>query len=549
MSRTGAKALIETLTRHNVDRFFCVPGESYLAVLDELVGDSTIRVITCRHEGGAGFMAAADAKVSGRPGILFVSRGPGATNASIALHSANTGSVPLVAFVGQVSTSKLGRGALQEMDFTKTFGDTAKRIEQINHPDRIPEIVARAFHVAQSGTPGPVVVALPTDILMASTKAPAVAPRAVPHITASDTDIGLVAEALAAAERPILVPGRLCGSPEGRGALRAAAERWSVPVMPTFQHPDVFSNDHPLFGGELGIRPPAGVTHSIMTADLILAVGTRLPDMATQGFRIPGAGQRLIHVHPDSHQIGLNADPELGIVSAAPDFLGRLAARTGPKAGDRNSWTVEVRRNFEEGTVFQSRNPSDGVDFGHIVAAMNKHLPDDAIVAIDAGSFSSWVHQQFRFKSTQLMLGSEAGAMGMGIPAAVAAALRHPHRQTIAIVGDGGALMTGSEMATAVREGVRIRVIVSNNRNYGTIRFHQEMHYPGRVHSANNLVNPDFAAYAESFGARGLRIDTPDQADAVFQEALAHEGPVMVDVRSSLEAISSLRTITEMREA
>ena len=547
MGKTAAKVLLDTLVMHGIDRAFCVPGESYLAVMSELHDDPVLHLVTCRHEGGAAFMALADAKLTGKVGVVFASRGPGATNASIAAHSAEQGGQPLLLLLGQVSTRRLGRHATQEMDFTKTFGDIAKCIEEVHDPDRIAEIVARAISIAETGTPGPVVVALPTDVLETMTEAQPRGRQGVRHIKASDGDVAAVADILASAERPIIIAGGRTQNAAGKRALRAASEAWSVPVFATFEHQDVFDHDHPNFAGELGIRPPAPWQEVAKGADVIVAVGTRLGEQATLGGSLPGAGQRLIHVYPDAVAIGRNQTVELGIVSEAAPFLEALAAQNAPPASEgRKKWVAKAHGAYEQTSKLTPREAPDAMDFGHMILAMQEHLPADAVLTSDAGSFASWMHRHYRFKATQSLLGSEAGAMGMGVPAAVAAALRHPERQVVALVGDGGALMTGSELATAVKEKAKVRIIIANNNHYGTIRFHQETHFPGRTH-ATDLVNPDFAAWAQSFGAAGFTVRTPAEAGPALKAALATDGPAVINVITSLENVDSANTIAALR--
>ncbi len=548
MGATAAKVLLQTLKMHGLDRAFCVPGESYLAVMDELCDDPIIEFVTCRHEGGAAFMALADAKITGKAGVVFASRGPGATNASIAAHSAEQGAHPLVLMLGQVSNTKIGRGAVQEMDFTKTFADMAKSIEQVDDPDRMAEILARAIHIAESGTPGPVVVGLPTNVLAAMTDAKPIGRQKMAHVRPSDADVAAIADMLASAERPIMIVGGRAGSPEARRALRAASEAYCIPVYGTFEHQDVFDHDHPNFAGELGIRPPTSLQAAAREADLVLAVGTRMGEMTTLGGSVPAAGAQLVHVYPDASKIGLTVPAMLGVVSDATPFLEALAGQNAPPPSDkRKAWVEKAHAGYVESAKLVVRDASDGVDFGHMIAAMQDQLADDAVITSDAGSFASWMHRHYRFKSTQTLLGSEAGAMGMGVPAAVAAALRHPDRQVVALVGDGGVLMTGSELATAVKEKAKIRVVISNNAHYGTIRLHQEMHYPGRASGTNDLVNPDFAAWARAFGATGLTVNTPEEAASALKEALAADGPAVIDVHTSLENVDSANTISDLR--
>ena len=548
--RTAAKVMVDTLVAHGIDRAFCVPGESYLAVMDALYDDPVLELVTCRHEGGAAWMALADAKLTGRAGVVLASRGPGATNASIAAHSAEQGSFPLVLLMGQVSTKKIGKRATQEINYAKTFSDTAKSVEEVDSPDRIGEIVARAIRIAESGTPGPVIVALPTDVLAGESTSKTVARRKATPPRANDSDTAAVAERIANAARPIMIVGGRVDSPEARRALLAASEAWGLPVLPTYVHQDVFPNEHPNYGGELGIRPPDGVVATALEADLIIAVGTKMGiGMATLNERIPTAGQSVVHVFPDEGMIGRHFDVEQGIVSDAKSFLESLAAQNAPEiSAERQAWIEKSHKGYTDFADQPSREAGDGLDFGHVIQAMKTHVPDDAVVTVDAGSFSSWLHHKYPFKATQNLLGSECGAMGMSIPAAVAAAIRYPERRVVSVVGDGGALMTGYELATAVAHGVKnLCIVVSNNNAYGTIRMHQETHYPGRPH-ATDLVNPDFTILAQAFGAKGLAIEKPEEADAVMAEAMSADVPVIVEARTSLENVDAKNTISDLRD-
>ncbi len=545
MPQTAAKILVETLRRHGVDRAFCVPGESYLAVMDALVDDPVLDIVACRHEGGAAFMAVADAKCTGRPGVVFASRGPGATNASVAIHSAHQGGVPLVVMLGQVGTKRLGLRHTQEMDFSRTFADMAKRVEQVSDPNRIAEITARAFHVAQSGTPGPVIVALPTNVLEAMTEAEPRDPLPISRPAAGEADVTAVADLLATAERPVLIAGEHTG--RAKGTLAQVAEVFQVPVMPVFEHEDVFDHDHPLYAGELGIRPPMDVRRTAWDADVIVAIGTRLTGVPNQAYSIPGKGQTFVHVYPDPEEIGVRFRTDLGVVADAPRFLQALAERNAPPPAARAAWIERAHGAYTAAASAPAREADDGIDLAHVIDALNELAPPDAIFTSDAGNFASWLHHRFNFRRTNILIGSEIGAMGMGIPAAVAASLRFPERQVFGLAGDGGALMTGSEVATAMLTGAKPRIIVANNNHYGTIRFHQETHFPNREHPVTTLRNPDFAAYAAAFGAKGLRILTPEDALPVLREAMAYDGPVIIDVRMSLELTNSQTSISALQ--
>ncbi|MBM3489184.1 MAG: hypothetical protein FJX68_01860 [Alphaproteobacteria bacterium] len=547
MRRTAADVLVETLRQHGVDRLFCVPGESYLEVLNAIRDQGGIRVVTCRHEAGAAFMAAADAKATGRTGVCFASRGPGGSNAMIALHAAEQDALPVVLFLGHLPRARMGTRGFQEIDAKRTFGDIAKWVEEVQQPERLPQAVARAFHKANTGTPGPVVVVLPTDLLPLETAAEAAQPRSRPRQLPAESEVAAVADRLASAQRPLLIAGGLCRSEAARASLLAVAERWGLPVMPTFENPDIFPNGHANYAGELGLRPPAGIKARALEADLVLAVGSRLPELPTQGFTIPSPRQSLIQVHPDPDQLGHQSAPEIGLAVEPAAFLAALARHNAPPASpERKAWIAHARGPYVEAQRYTAREAADGVDFGCVIAAMNKLLPEDAIVTSDAGSFASWMHRHYQFHGRQILLGASSGAMGFGVPAAVAAALRFPERAVLALIGDGGMLMTGYELATAVKERARLILVVANNRDYATIRFHQEVRYPGRPY-ATELTNPDFAALARAFGAKGLSVDSPSEAEPVLREALAHDGPVVIDVATSLELITANTSISSLR--
>ncbi len=551
MARSAAALLVDCLRKQGVDRLFCVPGESYLALLDALHDAPDIHLVTCRHEGGAGFMAVADAKITGKPGLCAVSRGPGASNAAIAIHTAEQDAVPLVVLVGQVARSERGRGAFQEVDYAKTFADMAKGVWEVNEAERLPEVIARAFHVAQSDTPGAVVVSLPEDMLGDAATAKPVPPLPVAKAAPAAGDIDAVMAHLADAERPLLIAGGRVGDDAGRAALLRAAEAHDLPVVPSFKRQDIFANDHPNFGGYLGFKIPRPQVEALAEADLILAVGTRLTDVTTQNYRLPRAplpDQPLLHVYPDPAKIGAVFKTALGLPVDPIAFLEALAERNAPAPPGRAAWRQALHERALRLAVYEPLAMADGVNFGALAHALARQAGPDAVIVMDAGNFSSWVHRHWPWQPTNLIVGTVGGAMGLGIPGAVAAGLRLPGRQILAFVGDGGMLMTGGELATAMGEGVPIKVFLSNNRSYGTIRLHQERDYPRRV-IGTELANPDFAALAQAYGATGLRVDDEAEIEEAVAAALAAEGPVLVEVRASLEAISAYTTIEALRAA
>jgi acetolactate synthase-1/2/3 large subunit len=549
MPRRAADLLVDCLAAHGVDRAFCVPGESYLAALDALHDSNAIQTIVCRHESGAGFMAVGDAKLTGRPGVAFVSRGPGATNASIAVHVAEQDAVPLVLFVGQVPRAEIGRRSFQEVDYAKTFADMSKAVYLIHDASRVPEIVARAFVEAQAPTPGPVVVVLPEDMLEDIVEATVIEPLRVPQAgPAAAADIEEIAAMVAKAERPLLIAGGGgLGTARGRKALLAASEAQALPVALTFKRQDYFPNTHPNYAGHLGFKIAKAAVARYLEADLILAVGTRLGEASTQGYTLPASPvprRPLVHVRR-SGQIGRNYTAAKALVADPVAVLEALAGLPGKASPARTRWIDKLHDPVAKAMAWTP--PADGLlDMGPVVAALIPRLARDAILVTDAGNFSGWVHRHFPFSGEHVLVGCVGGAMGIGMPAAVAAALRFPGRQVINFVGDGGALMTGGELATAVQYGANVKTFISSNGSYGTIRMHQEIAYKGRVHGTE-LTNPDFAKWAESFGVRGLTISSIEQAPGVVERALAESGPVVVDVRTALEHITPFATIAALR--
>lgn len=548
MTRRAADLLVDCLAAHEVDRVFCVPGESYLAVLDGLHDRNTIETVICRHEGGAGFMAVADAKMTGKPGVAFVSRGPGATNASIAVHVAEQDAVPLVLFVGQVPRNELGRRSFQEVDYAKTFSDMAKAVWTIEDASRIPEVLARAFVVAQTPTPGPVVIVLPEDMLEDGTGAAVIEPLPVPRAARPSADlIEDVARRIAQAERPLLLAGGGLNAAAGRAALKAASIAHGMPVVLTFKRQDLFPNEHYHYAGHLGFKIPKPMVDRYADADLIIAVGTRLGETTTQGYTFPVAPvprQPLIHVHDDASRIGREYATALPVVADPTEFLSALAAHPSKAPTGRAAWIERLHKPIAASQPWSP--PDDGLlDMGAVVAAFKDKVAPDTIFITDAGNFSGWLHRHFPFSGEHLMIGCVGGAMGLGMPAAVAAGLRCPGRQVITFIGDGGVLMTGSELATAVQYNVPVKVFISNNGSYGTIRMHQEKAYKGRV-QGTAIGNPDFVGWAESFGAKGLSISTLKETASVVEAALAHDGPVVVDVRTALEHISPFANLADL---
>ena len=550
MLKKAASVFVQTLKNHGVDRFFCVPGESYLSVMDELLYSPGIEVVTCRHEGGAGFMAVADAKCTGKAGVAFVSRGPGATNASISVHSAHQGGVPMVLFIGQVNRISTGKMHLQEMDFIKTFSDMAKHVEQINTPSEIANVTARAFHIAESGIPGPVVIAIPTDVLESKIESEDVKRIKINPPLAFPEKVKEVSNLLSNAKKPVLVVGgQVHISTKSRKLVEKIAKAHNLPVLCTYEHQDIISNDNLHYAGELGLRPPEPIRKNALEADLVLVVGHRFNGVPNMAYKFPSSKQMFVHVIPDPNTIGKIFRTDMGIVADSENFLEQLSNFvTNCRNSERDEWVKLCHyRYLNNDATATPRNANDGLDFAHFIDGLGEIAPENSIITNDAGNFTSWMHHRFPFKSTMKLIGSEIGAMGMGIPAGIAAALRFPDKQVFSIVGDGGALMTGSELATAVAHKAKIRVIVANNNHYGTIRYHQEVHFPTRDHYATKLVNPDFAKYGESFGLKCFTIHNTEEILPTIKSAMKVDGPSLIEFKMSLELNTSTTTISQLQ--
>lgn len=548
--RRAADLLVECLAAQGTDRIFCVPGESYLALLNAICRTRDIDLITCRHESGAGFMALADAKITGRPGVAAVSRGPGATNASIAVHMAEQDANPLLLLVGQVARADRGRGAFQEVDYSKFFADIAKGVWEVHDASHIPQIVTDAFTLALKGTPGPVVISLPEDVQFDDVAADVITAEPPEPPPPSDEEMDAVRNLLARSSRPLVIAGGALRDERSRDALRHAAEAHQLPVALSFKHQDVFDNSHPGFGGYLGFKIPRPQVAALSEADLVIAVGTRLTDPTTQNYTFPRAPepeQPLVHVYPDPELLGRVFRTKCGIAAEPATFLERFAAMPAAPTAERAQWRDGLHKRAADLACYAPRNALDGVDFGAVVHALTQRAAPDTVIVTDAGNFSSWVHRHWPWGRKTLLLGAAGGGMGMGVPGAVAAGLRFPERQVLCFIGDGGALMTGSELATATLHGVRVKVFISNNASYATIRQHLEREFPGHG-EGTGLSRPDFAKWGESLGAKGLTVDKESDVEAVVSEALAETASVVVDVRSSLELISAYTTIEEVRQ-
>lgn len=544
----GASILVEQLRIHGVDRIFCVPGESFLAVLDALVDAPEISVTTCRHEGGATMMAEAYAKQTGRPAVVFVTRGPGATNGSSGIHVAKQDSTPVILFIGDIERSAVGREAFQEIDYGSMFASMAKWVTRADDPARLPELVSRAFHTATSGRPGPVVIALPEDMLVEETAAaPAPAPYAAVQPGISESAIAAIGERLARAERPVVLVGGGGWNARIAGNLARFVTAWNLPVCTAFRRNDYFDNLHPNYAGSLGLGANPELVKAVGESDLILALGTRLGEITTVGYSllaIPRTSQGLIHVLPDAQELGRIYQPDLAVNAGMAETMAGLAGLAPAKARATRGWTESLNRSYRAWTELSG----DLADprMAEIMAWLREHLPEDAVITNGAGNFAIWPNRYHFYRRHGAMLAPTSGSMGYGVPAAVAAKLADRSKLVVAFEGDGSFLMTGQELATAAKEGVAIVVILLNNGMYGTIRMHQERHYPGRV-TATSLVNPDFQLLAQSYGATPARVATKDEFVRVFDEAARSDRSTVIEIVIDPEIISPTDTVTSLR--
>jgi acetolactate synthase-1/2/3 large subunit len=556
VSKTVARLLIESLEAHDVDRIFCVPGESYVGFTSMLVQQESIQLIVCRHESGAGYMALADSQLRDRAGVAVVSRGPGLANAMVALHSAFHDAVPLVILVGHVERRDVGRLALQEQNYSRLLSDVTKLVIEVIDPDQASEAIARAFHTAESATPGPVAVILPEDIFDQQTDAPVDRPRAKFIAAPREEDLDQLIAMLKAAERPfVLVGGALFSDALSDASvlsdLARLAEDWVLPIIPTHRRPQLFDAEHPNYGGYMGIRVPPVQIDAMKRADLIVALGERLSDTVSQAYTFPAAPEPqvpLVHVWPDTNELGRVWRPTLGIPASPAEVIRGLLKREAPAQADtRRAWVSELHQIHGKLSIREGEPTTDGVDFADIVCEIDNHLAPNAIVTSDAGNFSSFIHRYIAFQQDQVLLSSVVGAMGSGMPMAVAAALRRPGTQVVAFLGDGGALMTGNELATAVQYGANPIMIIADNAMYGTIGMHSYMRYPERPFmDGTRLTNPDFAAWGRSFGAEAITIrDESEVTDAIAQAFAIKDRPVVVHCLISALQMSAWLRYTE----
>jgi acetolactate synthase-1/2/3 large subunit len=548
-SRTAAQALVDQLTLHGVEHVFCVPGESYLGVLDAL-REAPITLTVCRQEGGAAMMAEAVGKATGRPGVCFVTRGPGAANASAGVHVAQQDSTPLILFVGQVDRRLRGRDAFQELDYASVFGSLTKWAVEVDVAERIPEIVARAFHTACAGRPGPVVIALPSDMLRETIQAADARPFRPLESAPGPHDLAELERLFAQAERPLLVLGGSRWDEPSRAAMHAFAERFQTPVMTSYRRAPLFDPQHPAYAGDLGLAPSPKLVARVRAADLVVWIGGRIGEIPSQGYTLfanADPRQRLVHVHPGAEELGRVHAPVLAIQASPIAFAAALERLAPPDPIPWRGLAAAAHADYLEWS--QTPTPQPGaVNLGEVMVWLRERLPPDAILCNGAGNYAAWIHRFMRFRRLGGHVASTSASMGYGVPAAVAMQRLHPDRLVVSVNGDGDFLMNGQEFATAVQYGLPIVVLVADNGSYGTIRMHQEREYPGRP-SGTELRNPDFAAYARAFGGFGATVERTADFGRAFEAALASGRPSILHLHIDVEAITPSTTLGQIRAA
>jgi acetolactate synthase-1/2/3 large subunit len=548
--RTGGEILVANLVAQGATHAFCVPGESFLAVLDALYDvRDRLQLVVCRQEGGVAFMAEAAGKLTGRPGIAFVTRGPGASNAAIGIHTAAQDSTPMIVFVGHVGGDFVDREAFQEIDYRRMYGSIAKWVAHIERPERIPEYIARAYRVAMSGRPGPVVLALPEDMLTARATCADVA-RVEPLAAVPDGAQAAAAHRLvAAAARPLVLAGGSRWDRDACAALARFAEAHALPVACAFRNQDLFDNRHPHYAGDVGVGVNPKLAARIRDADVLVVIGERLGETTTSGYTLleaPVPKQTLIHVHPGPEELGRVYQPALAIAATPGGFLAAMNALAVPAPGAARTGAADARADL---AAWRAPRPVPGpLDMWQVMAWLDRNLPDDAIVTNGAGNYAVWLHRLYRYRGYRTQLAPYSGAMGYGVPAAVAAKAICPQRLVVSWNGDGCFLMNGQELATAVQYRLAVVFVVVDNGMYGTIRMHQERTYPARVHGTA-LDNPDFAALARAYGAQGETVTTTEQFAPAFERALAAGKPALLHLKLDPQAVTMNASLDQLRAA
>ncbi|MBT3990079.1 MAG: thiamine pyrophosphate-binding protein [Rhodospirillaceae bacterium] len=548
-TKTGGQVLVDHLIANGIDRVFSVPGESFLGAMDAFYErGNEIQFVNCRQEGGAAFMAAAYGGMTGNPGICFVTRGPGATNASIGVHVAKQDSVPMILFVGQVSVSSTGRDAFQEIDIPAMFKPLAKWAVQIDEAERLPELLARAFKVATSGRPGPVVISLPEDVQRELIEAPERVINVPIVPSPSPAQIDQLGELISKAKQPAILLGASTWTAEACDQMADFAQRHDIPVVASFRCQDKIDNDHPNYVGVLGVGTPPFISKLIDDADLLIVLGVELSEIVTEGFTKfshPKMSQGLVHVHPDEEELGRIYQADLAIHSGMAAFASLVAERTFDIKVGHALKTTDLREKFEEFTT-PTTCPGE-VHIGEILAWLDTRLPADSFLSCGAGNYTHWVLRFLKHRKFGTQLAPLGAVMGYGVPAAIAASLQYPDRMAVAFAGDGCFLMNAQDLATAKKYGASPIFIVINNGIYGSIRMHQERAFPTRS-IGTDLDNPDFVAFAEAFGVNGFRVTKTAEFENIFEEAVAKPGPCLIELVVSEEAISPAFTLSELIE-
>ena len=537
--RTGGQMVVEALVANGIDRVFCVPGESYLAVLDALYDVSNkIHVTVCRQEGGAANMAEAYGKLTGKPGVVIVTRGPGATNASIGVHTGFQDSTPMIVLIGQVAAYQADREAFQEIDYRRMFGQMAKWVAEINETSRVPEYMSRAFQTAVAGRPGPVVLSLPEDMLSTKADAPETRPVTIAKPGVSESDVEAFRDRLAKGKRPLVLVGGGGWSPAASEALTVFAEANDLPVACAFRRQDSFDNLHPLYAGHVGIGADPKLVERVKTADPLVVIGPRLGEMTTADYELlssPHPTQSLIHVHPSGEELNRVFAAELPIQADVTKFLQACAEMP---VIETRAWADDAKAAHADFMTFTTPPESDSaVSMGRVMEIVRDTLPDDAIITNGAGNYAGWVHRYYRFRKPGTQLAPTSGAMGYGLPAAVAAKLKDSNRVVVSFSGDGCFQMNCQEIGTAMQYGAKVLFIVVNNSMYGTIRVHQEKRFPGRI-SGTDIVNPNFPAICEAYGGKGFLVKTTEQFEGTLTEALKGDHMALIEIQIDPDDIS-----------
>ena len=547
-TRTGGEILIDQLVIQGVRHAFCVPGESYLAALDAL-HDAPIELTICRHESAAAMMAEAVGKATGRPGICFVTRGPGATNGSAGVHIARQDSAPMIMFVGQVGRDMREREAFQELDYRQVFGGIAKWATEIDDPARIPEIVSRAFFTACNGRPGPVVIALPEDMLTERCLVPDASAVEPVETWPGLNDMSRLQKMLWAAKKPIALIGGSRWSEAASAAMMRFAERFALPVATTFRYQHLFDSSHPCYAGDFGIGPNPKLLARVKGADLVLLIGDRMSEMSSQSytlFDIPEPQMKLVHVHPGAEELGRVYHAALAINAAPTAFC---AALEGLQPPNEIAWKGEADAAHADFLAWTEKaTPQPGpLNLGEIMVWLRDNLGPEAIITNGAGNFATWINRFYRFRRYNTLIAPTSGSMGYGFPAALAMKTLYPDRTVVCVAGDGDFLMTGQEFMTAVQYSRPVIVVLWDNGTYGTIRMHQEREYPGRV-VGTELKNPDFVAYAKAFGGFGIRVETTADFPAAFAEAQKSGLPSIIHLKVDAEPLTPGMSMSAIRE-